>query len=186
MNATTPTRDPTPFAPVEHVRAQPVDRERLTASQRFGEVVALFVTGILVLLFFGFFAYHQATGTGFFTAKFGVWEAILFYIPMALSLAVPFTRALTGRRNPARLVEALTNVFQAFAAVWLLTVFPFNFAHLADALPGGIHAALAWVNNDIGRAVLIIQIVICPIVALVRAGQFVFYSLRESGYLPKA
>jgi hypothetical protein len=149
--------------------------EYLTPSQRFGEIVAIFV----MLLFFSFFIYHQRANTGFFTASFGSQEMFFFYGPMLLTLLAPLTRALLGRRNPARPAEAVTNVFQTIAAIWLLGVFPYNFAHLADALPGPIHFALAWVNNDIGRFVMILQIIICPIVALVRTWQYFMHHRHD-------
>jgi hypothetical protein len=154
---------------------QRIDREFLTPSQRFGEMAAI----IVMLLFFSFFVYHQAANTGFFTAKFGSQEMFFFYGPMLLSLAAPLIRAMVGRRNPSRPAEAVTNLFQTVAAVWLLVVFPFNFAHLADALPSPLHFVLAWVNNDIGRLVMIIQIIICPIVALVRTWQYFAHHWRE-------
>ena len=153
------------------------DREILTLPQRFGEVVTLVVT----LLFLSFFAYHQAANTGFFTAAFGPQAMFFFYGPLLLSMAAPMTRALLGRRNPARPLEVVTNLFVAIAALWLLIVFPFNFAHLADALPTGIRFLLAWVNNDIGRIPLILQLIVCPIVALVTTWQYLAHRRKERG-----
>ncbi len=149
------------------------DRENLTVGQRFGE----FVTMVITFLFFGFFAYHQQANTGFFTAKFGSQEMFCFYGPMLLSLAAPATRAVTGLRNPARPLEVATNLFTAIGALWLLTVFPLDFTHLADALPSGIRFLLAWVNNDIGRIPIILAAIFCPIAALVTA--IVYFSHRE-------
>lgn len=178
MYATTPMKEAPPVALPEEPFNPPVNRERLSATQRVGEVVGLFFAGIFMAVFGSFFIYHQVTGTGFFTAKFGPTEMVFFYGPLVLSLAVPYMRALTGRRNPGRLMEALTNLFQFVAAIWLLSVFPFNFTHFADALPVTIRFAFAWVNNDVGIAALILAIVISPIVALVRAGQFVYHAGR--------
>lgn len=157
---------------------QRIAKENLTPSQRFGELVAV----VVMLLMMAFFVYHQVTDTGFFTAKFGPQAMFFFYGPMLLALTAPLTRALVGRRNPARLVEAVANLFQLIAAVWLLTVFPFNFAHLADALPGPLHFVLAWFNDDLGRLVLILQIIVCPIVVLVRIWQYLEHTWRELSY----
>lgn len=186
MSATMPTRDTTPVASPEQPTMRSREWERLSAAQRFGEVVGIFFTGIMTLLFFGFFVYHQAAGTGFFTAKFGLWEAILFYSPMALAFAAPLTRALTGRRNPGRLVEAMTNLVQAIAATWLVIVFPFNFAHLADALPITWRFALVWVSDDIARVMMIAVIFICLFAAIVRVVQFIYHASRESNAPPGA
>jgi hypothetical protein len=157
---------------------QKTDREILTPSQRVGEFFAL----IAMLLFFGFFAYHQAAHTGFFTAAFGPQEMFFFYGPVFLSVAAPVTRALVGRRNPARPLEVVSNLFAVVAALWLLVVFPFDFAHLADALPTGIRFLLAWVNNDIGRIPFILQLIVCPLVALVTTWQYFSHRRREPGH----
>jgi hypothetical protein len=157
--------------------AQKTDREILTAPQRVGEVIAL----VLSILLFSFFAYHQAANTGFFTAKFGPQAMFFFYGPMLLSMLAPVTRAVVGRRNPARPLEVATNVFLAIAALWLFNVFPFNLAHLADALPAEIRFLFWWVNDDIGRIVLILQMIVCPVVAVVTTWQYFSHLWREPG-----
>lgn len=142
---------------------QKTDKDLLTLPQRWAELC----TVLVMLLLMGFFVYHQVAQTGFFTASFGAWEMVCLYGPLLCSCVAPTVRAVAGQRSPARPFEAATNLFLAISASWLLMVFPFNFAHLADALPGALHFVLAWVNNDLGRIVLILQIIVCPIVALV-------------------
>lgn len=156
------------------------DKETLTPAQRGGEVISVAV----MLLVFSFFAAHQVTDTGFFTAKFGAMEMVCLYGPMLCSLAAPTVRAISGRRNPARPFEVVTNLFLALAALWLLVVFPFNFAHLADVLPAGMRFLLAWINNDIGRAVLILQIIVGTIWAVVTIVQFLSVRRREHATPP--
>jgi hypothetical protein len=155
-------------------------REQLSPSQRFGELVAIFV----MFLFMGFFVYHLVANTGFFTAAFGPWEMFFFFGPMLVALTPPLMRAITGARQPARPLEALTNAFMAVGALWLLMVFPFEFAHLADALPAGLRFTLAWVNNDIGRILLILQAIVCPVVALVMMWQYVAHRIHATGSAP--
>jgi hypothetical protein len=117
---------------------------------RFGEVVA----SIAVLLVTFYFVYSQLDNTGFFTSSFRTTEEVLFYLPVPLGIAVNCIRLATGRRNPARPLEFVDDVVIAVAAFWMLAVFPFNFAHLTDLLPGFLRFLLSWVSNDIGRIAL--------------------------------
>ena len=151
------------------------DKEVLTTGQRWGELIS----GVAMLLLFGFFAYHQAAHTGFFTAKFGALEIFCLYGPILVSLAAPVVRAVSGRRNPARPFDVATYVFLAMAALWLLMVFPFNFSHLADALPGALHFVLAWITNEIGKVVLILQVIIGPISAILTTRKYLSLRRRE-------
>jgi hypothetical protein len=155
-------------------------REVLTAGQRFGEIISI----IVMLLVFGFFVSHQRTDTGFFAARFGAVEMFCLYGPILLSLFAPAVRALSGRRNPARPLEVATNVFMALAAIWLLLVFPFNFSHLADALPAAIRFVIAWINNDIGKVALILQTIVCPIIAIATTWKYVSVRRREPAHPP--
>ena len=132
------------------------DRETLTPSQRVGGLAVI----AAMLLVFGFFAWHQLTGTGFYTAQFGPLEMLALYGPILVSFAAPIARALSGRHNPARPFEAATNLSLALGSLWLAIVFPFNFSHLADVLPGALRFVLSWISNDIGRFVLILQVLI--------------------------
>jgi hypothetical protein len=100
------------------------DREVLSLAERVAEPIFSLIATCLLL---AFFAYHQLTATGFFTAQFGPFEMLCLYGPILLAPAAAFTRAMSGQRNPARPVEAFANLCMALAAIWLLRVFPFNF-----------------------------------------------------------
>jgi len=154
------------------------EKENLTTSQRWGELVIV----VVMLLLFSFFAYHQGANTGFFTAKFGALEMFCLYGPILLSSAAPAVRAGTGRRNLGRPLEVATNVFLAIAALWLLIVFPFNFSHLADILPGAIRFIFAWITNDIGKVVLILQVIVGSISALVTTGKYLSVRRRKPAH----
>lgn len=151
------------------------EKEVLTTGQRWGELISV----VAMLLLFGFFAYHQVANTGFFTAKFGALEMFCLYGPILVSSAAPVVRAVSGRRNPARPLDVATYVFLAMAALWLLMVFPFNFSHLADALPGALHFVLAWITNEIGKVVLILQVIIGPISAILTTRKYLSLRRRE-------
>jgi hypothetical protein len=151
------------------------NKEVLATAQRWGELISV----VAMLLLCGFFAYHQVAHTGFFTAKFGALEMFCLYGPLLVSLAAPVVRAVSGRRNPARPFDVATYVFLAMAALWLLMVFPFNFSHLADALPGALHFVLAWITNEIGKVVLILQVIIGPISAILTTRKYLSLRRRE-------
>ncbi len=138
------------------------DRETLTPAERWLEAAIV----VAMLLLFGFLAYHEWTKTGFFTDKFGSLERFCLYGPLIFGLSAPLIRALGGRRNPSRPFEAATSLFLAAGSLWLLIVFPFDFSHLADALPGVLRFVLAWVTNGIGRILLILQVVTGPLSAI--------------------
>lgn len=138
------------------------ERDRLTWVQRPLELF----TDVAMMGLLGFLVYHQQTNSGFYTEQFSQLAMFCLYGPILLSLAAPAIRAWTGHRNPARPFEIATHLFLALGSLWLLMNFPFNFAHLADTLPAGLHFALAWVTDDIGRILLLLQVIIGPIAAL--------------------
>lgn len=154
------------------------DKEVLTTSQRWVELISV----VAMLLLFGFFVYHQVANTGFFTAKFGALEMFCLYGPIFISLAAPVVRALNGRRNPARPFDVATYLFLAIGSLWLLIVFPFNFSHLADALPGAIRFILSWITNDIGKVLLILQVIVGPISAFLTTRKYLSFRRREPAY----
>jgi len=141
----------------------PARRELLSLPQRLAEsffsAIALFILG-------GFFVTHQLLQTGFFTDRFGPVEMVCLYGPLILSLAAPLARALSGQRNPARPVEVVTHLCAALAGLWLLQVFPFDFIHLADALPAELHFLLAWMSDSVGKLLLLLQVAIGVLAAL--------------------
>jgi len=150
------------------------NKEILTPSQRWIGAIA---TVIAMLVLLGFFVSHQQSNTGFFTDKFGSLEMLALYVPILLAFAPPIARAMSGRHNPARPFEVIMNISMAIGSLWLVIVFPFNFAHLTDVLPDTIRFIFSWINNDIGRFVLILQVIISVIVAPLTI--FTFFSVRR-------
>ncbi len=117
-------------------------------------------TVALLLLLTVFFLLHQRDHTGFFTGQFRLPEMLALYVPIIISLGPPIQRLIQGRRNAARPLEAVSDLVLALGSLWLLTHFPFDFAHLADLFPAAARPALSWLNNNIGRVILILQVVI--------------------------
>jgi hypothetical protein len=155
-------------------------REILNTSQRWGELIG--VAAILLVL--AFFAYHQFANTGFFTASFGTFEMALLYGSILSSALAPLMRALTGRRNPARPVEAAGNLLFEAAQIWFLILFPFNFTHLPAALPTQLRFLLSWINNDIGRVLLVLGIIGMPVFASINITKYLSVRRREHTSLP--
>lgn len=141
------------------------DKNILTIPDRIGEIVGIFLT----LLVVSFFVYHQTTDTGFMTSEFGLVATFLFYGSFALSIVNSLAKITIGRRDTARPFELASNVFTAIAALWFLSAFPFNFAHLADPLPSFLRFILSWISNSIGWVIILLSALISIIVAVANA-----------------
>jgi hypothetical protein len=142
--------------------ANKIDHDCLTSTQRWAGL--LIVVGMLLL--FGFFLFHQITRTGFFTSKFGSLEMFCLYSPIFVSLVAPIVRAVSGRQNPSRPFDAVTNVSLAFGSFWLWMIFPFDFAHLGDVLPSILRFVTSLITNDVGKILLMLQWIGGPISGL--------------------
>jgi hypothetical protein len=138
-------------------------------------------TVVLMLLLLIFFAYHQWKKTGFFTDNFGTVEMIALYVPILISMVPPIQRAIQGRINPARPLEAISDLSMAIGSIWLWNHFPFNFAHLADPFPAAMHFAFAWITNNVGRFILLLQIVIGFISALGTTASYISERRKNAG-----
>jgi hypothetical protein len=147
-------------------------QEFLTLPQRFGEIVS----AIIITLILGFYLYQQFENTGFFTSGFGPWEMFAFYGSILLSLLPPLTRARFGRRNPVRPLETFTNIFFVFSMIFLLEVFPFDFAHFPDALPQAIRFMFWWLTNDVAKIAMVLAIFGGLISAGVNIVRYISYS----------
>lgn len=143
------------------------DKNILTLGERFGEIVAI----AIILLFATYFVYLEQSSTGFMTSRFGTVEAILFYGSFAVAIMASASRSVLGRRDRARPFEFVSNVFTAIAAVWLLEVFPFNFAHIADPLPSALEILFSWNPNTFGWVVMLL-------IALGSIGTAIYNAIR--------
>ncbi len=141
---------------------QKIDEAQMPSIRRWS---GLYTLGLIILLLI-FFALHQKRNTGFFTDKFGPAEMVALYLPILLSMVAPILRITTGRYDPARFIEAASDLCLAIGSLWLWNNFPFNFAHIADLFQPGLRVALSWLNDGIGRIILLLQIIIGFISAL--------------------
>ena len=137
----------------------------------FGERVvgiSIVVFSILILLYF---AAHQMRSTGFFTAKFGTMEMLMLYGLLTLGIVSAGLEGVLGRRHISRLFDVFGGlIFAAIFSVWLLVLFPFEFAYFADVLPDSLSFLLQWISNDIARVLMVLGIIVylggavyCPI-----------------------
>jgi len=138
------------------------NKERLSYLERFGEAVA----AVMLVLLFGFFVRHQSLDTGYFTERFGTLEMFALYVPLFAAIIPLCILAWTGRRNPARPYEVVSNLLLASASLWLVIIFPFDYSHLADVLPAGLQFILAWVTDDIAKVVFVLQVIIGIVTAI--------------------
>ncbi len=132
-----------------------VDKDRMTAGERAGEVLGTFVSFLILL----FFIDNQLRNTGFFTSRFGAVEEALFYGTWLVGALIGLARAAYGRRNAIRPFDAFNGALLAITAYWFLGVFPFNFSHFPDLLPAQVRFLVSWVSNPIGRVVLVLGII---------------------------
>ncbi len=127
-------------------------KDRMSAGERAGELFGLLISALVLL----FFVENQLRGTGFFTSKFGPLEELAFYGPWAVGALVSVAGAAYGKRNAVRPLVILESGVLVVSAFWLLSVFPFDFSHLPDLLPGAIKPAFFWSTNTVGRLVLLL------------------------------
>jgi hypothetical protein len=126
-------------------------------------------------LILAYYVYNQIANTGFFTSNFVGWTVVVFYGTFALSILPALLRASIGRRSPVRPFEAAFNFMSAAALIFLLAVFPFNFAHFPDALPQAIRFMFSWVSNDIAKVAMVLAILGTLISGLVNAVRYLMY-----------
>jgi hypothetical protein len=127
----------------------------------FGERVvgiAIVVFSVLMVLYF---VAHQRRSTGFFTPSFGTLEMLLLYGLLILGIISAGLEGVFGLRLHSRLFDAFGGlILAAVCTVWLLVVFPFEFAYFADVLPESLRFLVQWISNDIARVLMVLAIIV--------------------------
>jgi hypothetical protein len=109
---------------------------------------------------------HQMVSTGFFTATFGTLEMLVLYGSLMEWIAVAALEAL-GLKHLACDIDAFGGIiFVTIGGIWLLVVFPFEFAYFADVLPVSLRFLEQWISNDIARGVIVLWTVVNGIAAV--------------------
>jgi hypothetical protein len=141
-----------------------------------GLSIAIVVVGVLMGLFFGA---HQTRSTGFFTAAFGTLEMLLLYGTLLYWIATS-ALIIVGQKNLSRDLDFGGLFFAAVAVAWLLVVFPFDFAHVADTLPDSLRFLVQWISTDIARVLMVLSFIVYLVLAVFSA------ILRVSVYSARA
>ena len=158
---------------------QPVPERKDPNQLSTGQKRAGLYSAFLMLVLLAFFLYHQWANTGFFTEEFKWPEMLALYVPILLSMAPPIQRYITGRRDSANLLEAIADFSLAIGSFILWYVFPFDFSHLADPLPANIQFMVSWINDNIGRIILLVQVVIGSLSGLAKLRDHLRETRRE-------
>ena len=130
--------------------------------------IAIVVFSVLMVLYF---VAHQMRSTGFFTATFGTLEMLLLYGLVILGIISAGLEGVLGLRLLSRLFDVFGGlILGAVCTVWLLVVFPFEFAYFAHVLPDSLRFLVQWISNDIVRVLMVLGIIVylgaavyCPI-----------------------
>ena len=136
-------------------------------SERFVGVIIV----VFSVLMLSYLAAHQVRSTGFFTAKFGTPEMFMLYGLLILGIISAGLEGVFGLRLHSRLFDVFGGlILAAFCTVWLLVVFPFEFAYFADVSPDSLHFLVGWISNGIARVMMVLAIILylgaaiyCPI-----------------------
>lgn len=149
------------------------DRDRLGTGERLANMIGIFFIIVVAIIFLDV----QTGGHGFFTDSFGPLEQLAFYGSLFYGIVPILVRALIGRRNLARLADAIGSVVFVLSWSYLLTVFPFDFSALWDYLPTALGAALSWVSDDMIRLLLVVGIIISVFTAVYNL--FLYWEVRH-------
>lgn len=146
---------PQPLAWLNQQADKEARTDVLKRPERFGQLVA--VAGFMVVLLF--VVIHQTRPTGFFTEGDETATAAVIYVMLVFGIPPLLVRFFTGRKNVARPFELLSFFPFLVGQLYLLVVFPLDFAHFADPLPASIEFLLDWVSPTLAKWVLGIGVV---------------------------
>ena len=123
------------------------------------------IFGILIIIFcliaIIYFVNHQIQLTGFFTAKFGIIEILLFYGFWIFWISTASLESIFNQRLLSRILDTFGGlIFATLSLIILLYIFPFEFTHLADLLPNILRFIVNWINNDIAQIIIGILIIL--------------------------
>jgi len=126
--------------------------------------IILVIVSVLIMLYF---VTHQMWSTGFFTSNFSPLEVFFLYGSLIFWIITCSLDGVFSQRFFSRLLDAFGGViFVTIGLVWLLLVFPFEFAYFGNVLPDFLRFLVQWISNDIAREIMILGIVVLVIAAI--------------------
>ena len=95
----------------------------------------------------------------------------MLYGVLILGIISAGLEGVFGLRLYSRLFDVFGGlILAAVCTVWLLVVFPFEFAYFADVSPDFLSFLVRWISNDIARVLMVLAIIVylgaavyCPI-----------------------
>ena len=136
-------------------------------SERFVGIVIV----VFSVLMLSYLVAHQVRSTGFLTAAFGKTEMFMLYGVLILGIISAGLEGVFGQRLYSRLFDVFGGlILAAVCTIWLLAVFPFEFAYFADVSPDSLSFLVRWISNGIARVLMVLAIIVylgaavyCPI-----------------------
>jgi len=130
-------------------------RDRLRPSERVGQLAGVVIAAIVAV----YFTVLYTSSSGFFTSKFTTADAVLFFGIAFLGVIPGLVRGIIGRKNATRPLDVILSISMLVAAAWFLSSFPFDFSHLADALPTSLQFLLSWISDGIAKVLMAVAII---------------------------
>ena len=130
-------------------------RDRLRPSERVGQLAGM----VIALLVAVYFTVLYSSSSGFFTSKFTTADAVLFFGIAFLGVIPGLVRAVIGHKNVIRPLDVVLSISMLVAAAWFLSTFPFDFSHLADALPSSLQFLISWISDGLAKMLMAVAII---------------------------
>lgn len=138
-----------------HVRKE-AERDVLALPDRIGQMAGV----VIGLLLAWYFLDLYDSGSDFFTSDFDGLDATLFFGIAFLGVVPGLIKAIMGRKNSVRPLDATLSVAILFVLAWFLYSFPFDFAYLSEGLPESLQFLLDWIGNEEAKAIMTIGLVV--------------------------
>ena len=135
-------------------------KDKMKPSDRGGQLIGVVISLIVALYFTSLYS----SNSSFFTSNFSAPVAIMFFGIAYFGIIPPLLKLIIGRKNSTRPLDVILSILMLIALVWFLTIFPFDFKHLADALPSSLQFLLSWISDGLVKALMVLGIVVSIII----------------------
>jgi len=157
-------------------RARAEADKGVSSGDRFIGIVIVAVS----LLFIGIFVAHQICSTRFFTSKFGILEMVMLYGGLIAWIITGSLDGIFAKRFLSRLFDVFGGIiFILISLIWLLVVFPFEFAFFGDIFSEVLRFLVNWISNDIARGIMLMGTVLLSIGGVYSPIAYKFVSVKR-------